>query len=126
MASLEEILMGYNQTNQQSAYQTGLAQLQGIRGMAGLAADCGAVASNSYSGFAAAINETIQPKKEKTLFQEIKNDVTGFIKEHRGVIYFIALALLIDHFIFKGVFKARLQAMLESLIAKVETKVSAA
>jgi hypothetical protein len=64
--------------------------------------------------------------KEKTLFQEIKNDVTGFIREHRGVIYFIALALLIDHFIFKGVFKTRLQAMLESLIAKVENKVSAA
>lgn len=69
----------------------------------------------------------IQPTKtkERTVFQEIKNDVSSFIKEHRGVIYFIALALLIDHFIFKGVFKARLQAMLESLIGKVEAKVAA-
>lgn len=65
-----------------------------------------------------------QPK-ERTMFQEVKNDVTVFIKEHRGVIYFIALALLIDHFIFRGVFKARLQAMLESLIGKVEAKVAA-
>ena len=59
------------------------------------------------------------------MFQEIKNDVSTFIKEHRGVIYFIALALLVDHFIFKGIFKARLQVMLESLIKKVEDKVAA-
>ena len=58
------------------------------------------------------------------MFKELKTDVSNFIKEYRGVIYFTALALLIDHFIFRGVFKARLQAMLESLIAKVETKVS--
>ena len=63
--------------------------------------------------------------KERTMFQEIKNDVSTFIKEHRGVIYFIALALLVDHFIFKGIFTARLQVMLESLIKKVEDKVAA-
>lgn len=60
------------------------------------------------------------------MFQEVKNDVTTFIKEHRGVIYFVALTLLIDHLIFKGVFKARLQNMMESLISKVESKVSEA
>ena len=64
-------------------------------------------------------------KKERTMFQEVKNDVTTFIKEHRGVIYFIALFLLVDHVIFKGVFKARLQSMAEALITKVEAKVAA-
>lgn len=59
------------------------------------------------------------------MFQEVKKDVTDFVKEHRGVIYFIALALLIDHFLFKGVFKERLQKMTESLIKKVEDKVAA-
>ena len=62
--------------------------------------------------------------KERTMFQEVKNDVTVFIKEHRGTIYFIALFLMVDHFIFKGVFKERLQKMVESLISKVETKVA--
>lgn len=64
-------------------------------------------------------------KKERTMFQEIKNDVSTFVKEHRGVIYFIALFLLVDHFIFKGVFKERLQKMMESLVKKVEDKVAA-
>ncbi len=66
------------------------------------------------------------PKQEElTMFGEVKKDVTTFIKEYRGVIYFIALFLLVDHFIFKGVFKERLQKMAESLITKVEAKVSA-
>ena len=70
--------------------------------------------------------QIVVSEKERTLFQEIKNDVTTFIKTHRGMIYFIILALLVDHFAFKGVFKARLQAMLESLVVKVEEKVKAA
>lgn len=76
--------------------------------------------------------QTMQPNrpapqqiKEKTMFQEIKSDVTGMIRAHRGVIYFVAFALLVDHFVFKGVFKARLQAIVEKLVQKVEDKVAA-
>lgn len=80
-----------------------------------------------YSGYQSLANliPSKDNSKERTMFQEVKNDVSTFIKEHRGVIYFVALALLVDHFIFKGVFKARLQGMLESLIGKVEAKVAA-
>src|SRR5258708_7725821 len=63
-------------------------------------------------GLAQSLKRAIQqPAKEKTLFQEITTDVKSFIKEHRGIIYFVAVALIVDHFIFKGAFKARLQVM---------------
>lgn len=65
---------------------------------------------------------TKQPEK-KSMFKEITADVKGFILEHRGVIYFIAFALIFDHFIFRGAFKARLQSMAERIVAKVEEKI---
>mgnify|MGYP003394930623 FL=1 len=57
------------------------------------------------------------------MFQEIKNDVTTFLKANRGVIYFVVIALLVDHFVFKGAFKARLQKMADGLVTKVEQKI---
>jgi hypothetical protein len=69
-------------------------------------------------------SQDFQIIKEKTLFQEIAGDVKGFIRANRGIIYFLAFALLVDHFIFKGVFKARLQAMVEKLVTKVESKIN--
>jgi hypothetical protein len=69
--------------------------------------------------------EQLQPKKGKSMFSEIATDIKTFIMEHRGVIYFIALALLVDHLFFAGAFRARLQAMADKMVAKVEQKIAA-
>lgn len=61
--------------------------------------------------------------KEKSMFKEITSDVRGFILEHRSIIYFLVFALLIDHLIFRGVFKARLESMVDKMVAKVEDKI---
>jgi hypothetical protein len=37
----------------------------------------------------------------------------------------VALALLVDHLLFKDVFRTRLQGILEGIIKKVENKVNA-
>lgn len=57
------------------------------------------------------------------MFREITGDVKTFIVEHRSIIYFVAAALIIDHFVFRGAFKARLQAMAEKIVARVEEKI---
>lgn len=65
---------------------------------------------------------TKQPEK-KSMFKEITTDIKGFLLEHRGVIYFIAAALILDHFFFRGAFKARLQGMADKVVTKVEEKI---
>lgn len=66
----------------------------------------------------------IQPTtRGKTMFQEITNDVKKFVIDNRGVIYFVAAALIIDHVIFKGVFRDRLQGMAEKLVGKIEAQI---
>lgn len=57
------------------------------------------------------------------MFGEIVKDVKGFVIEHRGAIYFVAIALLIDHFVFAGAFKDRLKAMAEKIVGKIEQKI---
>ena len=57
------------------------------------------------------------------MFQEVANDVKGFVRENKSLIYFIALALLVDHFFFHGKLKERLHTMVEKMVAKAEAKV---
>jgi hypothetical protein len=69
-------------------------------------------------------NHKPTPRKEKSVFNVIATDVKSFVVEHRSILYFVVIALIVDHLLFRGVFKARLQAMLESMISKVEEKVA--
>jgi hypothetical protein len=68
---------------------------------------------------------TNPPKKETGMFTEMWKDVKGFILEYRGVLYFLAAALIVDELVFKGAFRERLRGMADKIIAKVEAKVSA-
>lgn len=64
-----------------------------------------------------------EPFKEKSMFSEIATDIKSFIREHRGVIYFVLITLVIDHFFFRGAFKARLHSMIDKMVTKVEEKI---
>lgn len=66
---------------------------------------------------------TVTPPENKSMFKEIATDIKAFILEHRGIIYFIAFALILDHFFFRGAFKARLQSMADKVVTKVEEKI---
>lgn len=66
-----------------------------------------------------------QPQpKEQSMFGEIAKDIKTFILEYRAVLYFIAIALILDEFIFKGAFRARLQGVADQIVKKVESKVA--
>lgn len=68
--------------------------------------------------------QKLKPEGKKSMFKEISTDVKGFIVEHRSIIYFVAVALIVDHFVFNGAFKTRLSAMAEKIVGKVEEKIS--
>jgi hypothetical protein len=67
----------------------------------------------------------VKPQEKKTMFGEIKSDVTKFVSEYRYIFYFIALALLVDQFLFRGVFRERLQSMMDKMVTKIEQKIAA-
>jgi len=58
------------------------------------------------------------------LFTEIARDVKSFVLEHRSTLYFLAIALIVDHLLFKDAFRHRLQSIVDKIITKVEDKVS--
>lgn len=67
---------------------------------------------------------TPTPKKELSMFKTVASDVKSFILEHRSTLYFLAFALLVDHFLFQDAFRNRLKAIADGLIKKVEDKVA--
>ena len=58
------------------------------------------------------------------LIKESVQDIRGFIKENRAVIYWISLILLADHFIFKGQFKTKLKSTFNALIDRVNASIT--
>ena len=64
-------------------------------------------------------------KGNRHMLKEITTDAKSFIQEHRNIIYWLALAFLADHFFFGGTFRARLNAMVEKMIGKVEKQLEA-
>lgn len=57
---------------------------------------------------------------ESKLIKEPLNDLKQFVQEHKNTIYIISFALLLDHFVFNGAFRARLKSMVDSMLSKVE------
>lgn len=57
------------------------------------------------------------------MFSEVASDIKTFLIEHRSIIYFVALALIVDHLFFKDAFRHRLQGMADRIVAKVEAKI---
>ncbi len=65
-------------------------------------------------------NKDIIPKENK--MNDLAGDFKGFIKEHRSVLYWVAVLMLVDHFVFNGAFRSRLKGIVDGLVTKVEEK----
>jgi len=82
------------------------------------------------NGEIAFLGQTTKPKEqiEKTKPKEGKmkqllTDAKTFIKEHKSVLYTIAIIILIDHFVFEGKFREKLKSLIDKAIGKLEKKV---
>ena len=86
-------------------------------------------ASNGYITIdSVAKDTTTKIKKSKLevdrMFKEGVEDVKGFVKENRYVLYWVSLILLADHFIFGGELRGKIQALFNSIIDKVNSKIN--
>ena len=61
-----------------------------------------------------------QPRKG--IMKTILDDMKAFITEHRKVIYFVVILLIIDRFFLRRAMENRLKALAEKLLGKVEDK----
>lgn len=57
--------------------------------------------------------------------KDIIADVKGFVHDNRNIIYWLAVAFLVDHLFFGGAFRARLNALVEKMIGRVERQLEA-
>lgn len=65
------------------------------------------------------VQQTQNVKKESYM-KELLQDARNFIKEHRTVIYTVALVVLIDHFVFGGQFRDKLKDLTAKFLKKAE------
>lgn len=69
---------------------------------------------------------TISTENNKTnKMNTITEDIKSFIKEHKNVIYYIVIILLVDHFFLNGKLREKTQALIEKLLGNVEKKINA-
>jgi hypothetical protein len=68
---------------------------------------------------------TEETPQRKNMLKDITTDAKVFIHENRNVIYWLALAFLVDHFFFSGAFRQRLNALVERMIGRVEKQLEA-
>lgn len=64
-------------------------------------------------------------KRGNNGMKDIWQDIKGFLHDNRNIVYWIALAFLVDHFFLNGAFRARLNALVEKMIGRVEKQIEA-
>jgi hypothetical protein len=63
-----------------------------------------------------------QTTPKKGIMKTIVDDMKAFIAEHRKIIYFVVILLLIDRFFLKRALENRIKKMAEGLLGTVENK----
>ena len=67
--------------------------------------------------------QNINTPMNKTL-DTVTTDVKGFVKDHRQIIYYTVLALLIDHFFLNGQLTAKIKNIMQGLLTKAEETIT--
>jgi len=78
---------------------------------------CYSGTSTAYSGIS--LTQTGNVKERKSMFKQ----VTEYVDKHKDVIFTLTFVILIDHFLFKGALKNRIQSAIEGVIKKVEDRI---
>ena len=76
------------------------------------------------SGRTKAIKTEKSKLEVERMLKEGVEDVKGFVKENRYVLYWVSLILLADHFIFGGEMRGKIQELFNSIINKVNAKIT--
>jgi hypothetical protein len=60
----------------------------------------------------------------KNMNNTVTSDIKNFIKEHRQIIYWVVLALIVDHVFLNGQLRAKIKNIIQSLLNKAEASVT--
>lgn len=63
-----------------------------------------------------------QPGKAHHMFKDFFGDIRGYMKDNRDLIFSLVFVLVLDEYIFGGVFRERIKAIVEGFLKKVEDK----
>ena len=50
------------------------------------------------------------------------NDLRGYVRDNRDLIFSIVFVLVLDEYVFKGAFRERLRSVIEGVLKRVENK----
>lgn len=64
-----------------------------------------------------------KPTPKPSIMNTVFSDIKSFISQHRGLIYGLAIVLLVDHFFLGNKLTARIKATVEKMLGYVENKV---
>jgi hypothetical protein len=59
------------------------------------------------------------PKKEN---KKMLDNVKGYIEKHKDILFTLGLIILIDHFMFNGALRTRIQSSIEGVLKTVEDR----
>ena len=62
----------------------------------------------------------------KTMLTEITNDLKGYVRTHKDLIYTVIIVALIDQYVFEGQFRERLRTLVGKVLGKAEEKINKA
>jgi hypothetical protein len=69
-----------------------------------------------------AMNDLIE--ETKNMNNTVTSDIKNFVKEHRQIIYWVVLALIVDHVFLNGQLRVKIKNIIQSLLNKAEASVT--
>lgn len=63
-------------------------------------------------------------KATKSMNNTVTSDVKNFIKEHRQIIYWVVLALIVDHLFLNGQLTTKIKNIIQTLLNKAEASIT--
>lgn len=63
-------------------------------------------------------------EETKNMNNTVTSDIKNFVKEHRQIIYWVVLALIVDHVFLNGQLRSKIKNIIQSLLNKAETSIT--
>ena len=69
-----------------------------------------------------AMNDLIE--ETKNMNNTVTSDIKNFIKEHRQIVYWVVLALIVDHLFLNGQLRSKIKNIIQGLLNKAEASIT--
>jgi hypothetical protein len=63
-------------------------------------------------------------EETKNMNNTVTSDIKNFVKEHRQIIYWVVLALIVDHLFLNGQLRSKIKNIIQGLLNKAEASIT--